>query len=427
MLYDNAQLLRIYVDGWRMTGEARYEQTARAIVAYVAREMSSPAGAFYCTQDADSEGEEGKFFVWTPREIDEACAADSEAARVAKLAFDVTEAGNFEGGPASVLSMPAPIEEIAKAIGMTVAHTEGALDRARARMFEARERRPKPFRDEKVLASYGSLMAGALAEAGGAFGDEAMVGAGARALSVLRDRLVVRDASGGARVLRHCKGDVLGGRGFLDDHAFLGDAALDVYEATGDPAWVVLARSLAESILAHFHDAKDGGFFFTADDGEAILVRSKDPYDHAVPSGASVASRLLLRLGTLVDGKYAEPATRAIERSVVSAVQNPFGLSLTVCLADRLVRGSVDIVLVGPKTSEATQALARAAYREHLPDRVLAWADPSDASALAACRSLAEGKAAQPEPVAYVCRGRTCSLPVRDPAELTALLAQEPR
>ncbi len=153
-------------------------------------------------------------------------------------------------------------------------------------------------------------------------------------------------------------------------------------------------------------------------------MRAKDPYDHAVPSGASVACRLLLRLGTLVDAKYADPATRAIEKLAGAAVDNPFGMSVTVCLADRLVRGSVDVVLVGRRDDERTEALARAVYGAHLPDRVLAWADPSDAGAMAACQALAEGKVAHAEPVAYVCRGRTCSLPIGDPVELGKALGE---
>ena len=409
MLYDNAQLLRVYVDAWRMTGEPLYERTAREIAAYVSREMTSPEGAFFSTQDADSEGEEGRFFVWTPREIDAACAGDPDAARAAKAAFSVTEEGNFEGSGATVLSTPSPVGDVA------------ATERARAKMFEAREKRPKPLRDEKILASWNALMAGALAEAGAALGDLAMVAAAARALEFVENKLVVRE--GDARVLRSCMGEVIGGPGFLDDHAFVGDAALDLYEATGEPRWVSLARSLGESILAHFHDSKGEGFFFTPDDGETILVRAKDPYDHAVPSGASVACRLLLRLGTLVDPKYAEPATRAVENLAAAAVQNPMGMSLTVCLADRVVRGSVDVVLVGPRSSERTQALARVVHRAHLTDRVLAWADPGDPPAMDACRALAEGKGGRGEPVAYVCRSRACSMPIGDPVELEKALA----
>jgi uncharacterized protein YyaL (SSP411 family) len=423
MLYDNAQLLRTYADAWRLTREPGYASTARDIAAYVAREMTSPDGGFYATQDADSEGAEGRFFVWTGAEVDAACAGDAEAARVAKAAFDVTDRGNFEESGATVLSTPVGIDEVAAGLAMPRVAVDAALERARRLMFEAREQRPRPLRDEKILASWNGLMAGALASAGAALGDRAMVDAGARALTFVGERLVTRAGGAGARVLRHCKGEVVRGPGFLDDHAFVGDAALDLYEATGDPRWVELARAVADSVLAHFHDADGGGFFFSPDDGEKILVRTKDTLDHAVPSGTAVACRLLLRLGTLTDARYAAPAVRAVEGLASSAAASPSGMGVTVGLADRLARGSVDVVLVGPRGSEATRALAAAAQRAFVPDLVLAWADPADPRSMSACAALAAGKPAKKEPVAYVCRGRTCSPPLRGAGELERALA----
>jgi hypothetical protein len=412
MLYDNALLLRLYVDGWRAFGDPRYASTARDLAGYVLREMVSADGAFYATQDADSEGEEGRFFVWTPAQVDEACAVDTEAARVAKRVWDVTDEGNFEESGATVLSLVDEPNDATEA---------AALERARRAMFDVRERRPKPFRDEKVLASWNALMIGAMADAGAAL-DPALVAAAVRAMGFVEGALVVPEGEGRTRVLRLAKDGVAKGKGFLDDHAYLADAALDLYEATGDPHWVTLARSLGEALLAHFYDKSDGGFFFVPDDGDAILVRAKDPYDHAVPSGASVACRALLRLGALVDVKFHEPAARAVERLAASAAANPGGMSNTVCLADRLVRGSVDVVLVGPREAAATQALAREVFRAYLPDRVVAWVDPADPRSAEACAVLAEGKPAHADPVAYVCRGRTCSLPMRDPAELAKAL-----
>jgi uncharacterized protein YyaL (SSP411 family) len=422
MLYDNALLTRLYVDAWRATGEPRYAETVRDIAAYVAREMTAPDGGFYATQDADSEGEEGKFFVWTPSEIDAACAGDDEAARVAKAAFDVTEDGNFEDSGATVLSMPASIAEVAEKLAMPRDAAAAALERARAKCFDAREARPKPFRDEKILASWNGLMAGALAEAGAALGESALIDAASRALGFVERVLVVAEGDSRARVLRHTKDGVVRGPGFLDDHAFVADAAIDLYEATGDPRWIRLARSLADSILIHFHDAAKNEFYFTPDDGETILVRPKDPFDNAVPGGSSIACRVLLRLGTLVDATYGEPAIRAVEALAPAAFENPFGMSVTVTSADRLARGSVDIVLVGPPKADVVRALAREAHRAYLPDRVLAWLDPSDPASVDACRALAEGKTPGAEPVAYVCRGRTCSLPIGDPKELAKAL-----
>jgi uncharacterized protein len=417
MLYDNALLLRLYADASRALQERKYADTAAEIATYVAREMTSPEGGFYSTQDADSEGEEGKFFVWTAREVDEACAGDEEAARTAKRVYGVTAEGNFEGSGATVLSLVDSPRDAGEA---------AALERARQALFETRERRPKPARDDKILASWGSLMISALADASGVVGPE-LGKAAERAMRFVEKSLVVREADTRiARVLRHSRDGVAKGPGFLDDHAFVGDAALDVYEATGNPHWVTLARAVTDAILAHFFDASDPSFFFAPDDGEKILVRAKDRHDHAVPSGASVACKLLLRLGTLLDPKYAEHGERAIERLAGAAAESPSGMSSALGLVDRLLRGSVDVVLVGPRTSDATQALAREVFRSYLPDRVVAWADPADPRALEACKAVAEGKPTQAEPVAYVCRGRTCSPPIRDPSELASLLAQLP-
>jgi uncharacterized protein YyaL (SSP411 family) len=423
MLYDNAQLLRLYTDAWRALREPVYEQTARDIAAYVAREMTSSDGGFYATQDADSEGHEGKFFVWTPAEVDAVCGDDVQAATVAKLAFDVSEDGNFEGSGSSVLSTPVSMEQVAQALSIELESAEHAMKRARAKMFWARELRPKPLRDEKILASWNGLLAGALAQAGSAFGDEPMIAAAVRALELVERALVITEAPSRARVLRHVKDGQVRGPGFLDDHAFVGDAALDLYEATGDSRWVRLARSLAESILAHFHDAVGEGFFFSPDDGPTTLVRVKDVYDHAVPSGSSIACRLLLRLGALVDAKYAAPAERAVATIAEAAAHNPLAMGVTVSLVDRLVRASVDVVLVGPRDHAATRALAGAAQRAYLRDRVIAWADPDDPATLEVCAVLWKGKQGLSEPAAYVCRGRTCSLPITSAHELEKALA----
>jgi uncharacterized protein YyaL (SSP411 family) len=298
-----------------------------------------------------------------------------------------------------------------------------ALERARRAMLVAREKRIKPFRDEKILASWNALAISALADAAVALGEPAFLAAAEDAMRFVERDLVVREGARGARVRRLAKDGVVKGAGFLDDHAYVADAALDLYEASGEPGWVELARAIATSLVQHFHDGSGEGFFFVPDDGESILVRAKDPYDHAVPSGASVACRVLVRLGALVDPKLAEPAERAIEALAPSARENPGGMSNTVCLADRLVRGTTDVVLVGPRASDATRELAAAAFRAPIRDRVVAWVDPSDARSVEASAALAEGKPAAATPVAYVCRGRACSLPMSDPGELARALA----
>ena len=441
MLYDNALLLRSYVDGHRVFGEPRehrFDSAARDIVRWLDREMTDPSGGYYASQDADSEGEEGKFFVWNPAGIREALAGDGaspapagarstpdELATKVALHFGVTEEGNFEEHGRvthmTVLHESRPIRAVAAQLDVTEDEVRAALERAKQKLFEVRETRPKPFRDEKMLTSWGGLMIGAMAEAGAALREPSMIASAERAFGLIESKLVTRSADGKARALRLVKGAVVKGPGFLDDHAYLANAALDLYEVTGDPSRVALARALVDGMIDAFWE--DGeGFFFTPKDGESLITRSKDPYDNAVPSGASMACRALLRLGTLVDAKYTELAERELLRLAPAAVANPFGFGQALCELDRLVRGSVDIVLVGARDDARTKALAEAVFAKWIPNRTVAWLDPSTPASLEACSLLAEGKPAQATPVAYVCRDRTCSLPVASPDALTALL-----
>lgn len=424
MLYDNALLLRSYVDGHRVFGAPLFSETARAIASYLAREMTDPAGGYYATQDADSEGEEGKFFVWDPDEVRKVLGGDETAAKVALIYFGVQEGGNFEEhGRATgktVLHESQPIAAVAARLDLGEAEARAALERAKRALFEAREKRVKPFRDEKILTSWNALMIGAMAEAGAALGEPALVASAERACAFVEAKLVVA-AEGRARALRLVKGEVVKGPGFLDDHAYLANALLDLYEVTGKPAYVARARLLVDGMIEAFWDEAEG-FYFTPNDGEALITRSKDPFDSAVPSGVSMACRALSRLGALVDAKYAALAERELVRLAPQATSNPMGFGQALCEMDRLVRGSVDVVLVGPPDDARTQALARAVFATWLPNRTVAWLDERDPASREACALLAAGKPAKDVPVAYVCRGRTCSLPVRTPEELAPLL-----
>ena len=427
MLYDNALLLRSYVDGWRALGAPLFAETAKELAAYVHREMTDPDGGYYASQDADSEGEEGKFFIWDEADVRSALGGDETAIEAAIDYFGITPAGNFEdhGRPTfkTVLHESRPPRAVAVKLGISEDAARDVIARAKKKMFEAREQRVKPFRDEKVLTSWSSLMIGAMAEAGAALRDPAMLASAERALAFIESKLVIRDGHvRAARLAKKVDGKwLVKSPGFLDDHAYLANAALDVYEVTGDPARVRLAQSLTDAILDAFWSEGEG-FFFTPKDGEALITRSKDPYDNAVPSGASMAVRALLRLGALVDARYSKIAEAELARLAPAAVANPFGYGQTLCELDRLVRGNVDIVLVGARADERTEALARVVFARWLPNRTVAWVDPADPASLEAAAALAEGKPAQAEPAAYVCRGRTCSLPVTTPEALEQLL-----
>jgi uncharacterized protein YyaL (SSP411 family) len=409
MLYDNALLLRLYANASRVFADESYADTAREIVAWLSREMTRDDGLFFAAQDADSEGEEGKFFVWTRDEI--VSALDADEAEVACAFWGVTEEGNFaEPGHAphgaSVLfrAKPSPTDR-------------DTLARARAKLFAVRDRRPRPFRDDKVMVSLDALMISALAEASLALDEPSWLTLATKAFERLWS-LTANVTTDGVRLARYVRGDRVVGAGFLEDYAYLGCAALDLYEASGDPSLVDRARLLAATISARFRDQARGGFFMAPNDGEPLIVRSKDTFDHAMPSGAASAAILLLRLGTLVDAECARIAEEEIG-SWGKAADDPFGHATSVLAVDMLTRGLTEVVIVASTAGE----LARwrdAIGREVIVHRLLAQVDHSSPSSRAVAVRILEGKGLVGTTVGYVCQQKACSPPF---ATLSALLA----
>jgi uncharacterized protein len=421
MLYDNALLLRLYADGFRALGSPLYAETARQIAAYLFAEMETPAGAFYASQDADSEGEEGKFFVFTPADLQAALGGKGPAFEVASAYFGVTDQGNFERSGATVLSEDKPLLRVAEITGKSEGEVRDLLEEARGKMLAYREKRPRPFRDDKVLASWNALTISALAEAGRALGEPSWVAAAERAFKRIEAKLVSN-----GRVGRFIKDEMTKGEvGFLDDQAYFANAALDLYEATHDPRYIDVARTIVDKMIEHHWDAAEGGFYFTPADGERLIARTKDAFDHAVPSGLSMAALACLRLSEIADPKYRGPGETQARRLASAAVDNPFAFGQLVCVIDRLVRGTVDVVIVGAPSSAPARALSDAAFRAYLPNRNVVMIDPENAETSRAAAVLAEGKPARPgEALAYVCRGRACSAPVTAPEELSRMLAE---
>jgi uncharacterized protein len=397
MLYDNALLLRLYVDGFRVFRDERYASTAREIVAYLEREMLDREGGFYATQDADSEGEEGKFFVWTPEQIRDAVGDDAE---LVCARFGVTKEGTFEELGASVLELATPVKDLAIHFTMAPSEVEKRLENARAALFAHRETRPKPFRDEKILASWNGLLISSLADASRGLGkaEPKWLALAERAFDFVWS-VLVKDG----RVLRHCKDGVPKGPGFLDDQAYVACAAVDLYEATGNSTYLDRALTIANTIRAHFmNDA--GALFLTPDDGETLIARTEDIYDHAIPSATSKALDLFSRLGTLThDEALAKLAERAVTSLTPSALENPFGLSAMALLADRVTRSSVEITFTN---ANPESELATPAFTAFAPHRAIEW-------------KMKDGVT----PNVTVCRGRSCSVPVSTYRELLRLLS----
>lgn len=421
MLYDNALLLKMYVDAFRATKKPEFAATAREIAAYTMREMQDARGGYYATQDADSEGHEGKFFVWTQADVKD-LLGDARETNIVCAHLGIETPGNFEDTDASVLSFAKSVDEIANEFKTNSNEITAIVDRAKKKMFDAREKRVKPFRDEKILSSWNGLMIAAMADAGAALDIPELTQSAERAMEFLERVLITKNASG-LRVQRHTLKDIVKGPGFLDDYAFVASAALALYESLGDPKHALFARELADSMMAFFWDEKESRFYFSPSDGEALIVRPVDPFDHAIPSATSIACDVMLKLGTMMDTKYADIAKHALEQLAGDAEKNPFAFGQTICEIDRLARGSVDVVLVGDPADERTMLLAREAHHAYLPNRTIVLLFPHDPQSLKACALIAEGKSAKENPVAYVCRGQTCSLPVEHPNELRALLA----
>ena len=412
MLYDNAQLALVYTHAWLRTRSERHRQVAVDTLEYLLREMRDPDGGFWSSEDADSEGVEGKFFAWTWSELLE--LAGEPAAR----AFGALPEGNWEG--TNVLWHPTPLGEIAAELGMSVEDLQEDVERARNTLRAARERRVRPATDDKVLTAWNALAIRAFAEAGRAFAEPRYIEAAAACASFVRSAL--RDDSG--RLLRSWRRGVAGRRAFADDHALLGLACLALYEATGDLNWFDEARELGDRLLERFLDPEAGGFFQTADDDERLVVRPKDLEDNAVPSANSAAAELLVRLSLLTgEAELEDRATAALGLVGDVLARAPTGFGHALCALDLLLGPTYEVAILGEPGDAATRTLvgvvAEAAYR---PNVVLAVASPADTRAPEHVALLRDRTALEGRPTAYVCRRFACRLPVTTPAELAAQL-----
>jgi uncharacterized protein YyaL (SSP411 family) len=421
MLYDNAQLARVYAHAWALTGDSGYLATARGTLDYVLRELRTADGGFAASQDADTEGEEGATFVWSAEDV--RAVAGEEAALVA-AAYGVTDAGNWEGR--TILSRVRDDAELAERFGLSEPAVGERLAAARARLLEARSRRPQPARDDKVLAAWNGLAIAALADAGrglaASSGPDAADGrryldAAARAAEAVTGALLGEDG----RLRRSWKDGRASADGVLEDYADLGEGLLALYEATGDERWFATAVALAESILERFADPA-GGFWDTAADGEALVVRPRGLQDNAVPSGAAMATTLLLRLAALTgEGRYRSAAERALATAGPFLPRYPTAFAQWLVALELAHADVVEVALVGAPDDPDMDALAAVVDRGYAPFRVVARSPSPGGSAvpLLAGREALGGRA-----TAYVCRRFACRRPVTDAASLAAQLAE---
>jgi uncharacterized protein YyaL (SSP411 family) len=410
MLYDNALLSRLGVHLWQATGDLEIRRVTEETLEWAMREMMSPEGGFYSSLDADSEGEEGKFYVWNIEELEEALAGD--AALVARN-WGVSPAGNFEGH--NILHVPNDPSVVAAREGIDRSELHAAIARARATLYERRAGRVWPGRDEKVLASWNGLMLRAVAEAARVFPRDEL-----RAVALQSGEFLLREMVRDGRVLRSWKDGQARIPGFLEDHAAVALAFLALYELTFDARWLAHARTMGHALIASFWDDTANTFFDTAHDHERLITRPRDVTDNATPSGTSLAVELLLRLAELFgDADLQRRATRVLEPLAAPMEQHALAFGHLLGTADLAIHGATEVAIVGDPTASDFSALTSEVARHYLPALVMAGGPPNDGDgvALLTDRVAREGRA-----TGYVCRRYVCAEPTSDAQRLGTLL-----
>ncbi|WP_025771765.1 thioredoxin domain-containing protein [Thioalkalivibrio sp. HK1] len=417
MLYDNGPLLEITSQMYRMTGDALFAHTARRTAAWAMREMQSPKGGFWSTLDADSQGEEGRFYLWTPQEVRSIVPDDEYIALAPRFGLD--RPPNFESSRWH-LHAYSSIEEVAGQIGLSETESEARIDRALSRLFEARSKRVYPGRDEKVIASWNGLMIKGMAVAGRILGSQAMIDSASRAVDFIRKsmwidgRLHATYKDGRARF-----------NAYLDDHACLIDGILALLAARWSAEDLAFAVELAEAMLARFEDRESGGFYFTSNDHERLMHRPRPTMDDALPAGNSVAAIVLGRLGNLLgEMRYLRAAKRTLIAAREGLEKFPQAhTSLLIALEEYLNPPEI-VVIRSADGTEGEASLEKWRLRAnsgYAPYR-MTLAIPADARDLPAL--LAERKARGDSPVAYRCEGRTCDAPITSFEEFDACLSK---
>ncbi|HET9918336.1 MAG TPA: thioredoxin domain-containing protein [Ktedonobacteraceae bacterium] len=414
MLYDNALLSRLYLHAYVVTGNPFYSEVVTQTLDYIVREMTSPEGGFYSTQDADSEGEEGKFYVWTPQEIEASLpVADVQAFLTY---YDVTPEGNFEGK--NILHVPHPVQEVADAVETSLDVLVPTLERDRSLLFHERAKRVPPGRDDKVLTAWNGMMLRSFAEAGRYLSRPDYI-----QVAICNAEFLLGNLYQDGRLLRTYKDGRAHLKGYLEDYAFLADGLLALYEASFDSRWFVEARRLMDEAVRLFADEQNGGFYDTGTDAQALVTRPKDIMDNATPAGNSVAAEVLLRLAAYTgDEQYRKRAESYLQALADVIVQHPQAFGEVLGALDFALSPVKEIAILGDLRGADTRALLEVVNQRYLPNSVLAAASPADAIAIQAIPLLEDRPLKDDKATAYVCENFACLLPVTTPEELAALL-----
>lgn len=415
MLYDQALLALAYTEAYQVTGAGKFKLTAKEVLEYVLRDLASPEGAFYSAEDADTEGEEGKFYLWTTEEIRR--SLQPEDAELAVRLFEVLPEGNFFDASVgrrngeNILHFPKPLEQIASESGLTLDELIVRLSRIRNVLFEARKKRTPPAKDDKVLVDWNGLMIAALAKASQVFGEQRYLQAAVKAADFILDNLRRDD---GGLYHRYVKGEKAV-EGFLDDYAFLVFGLIEVYEASFEEKYLQAATASAKAMTARFWDEKDGGFYFTTKSAENVVPRMKQVYDGAVPSGNSVALLNLLRLARLTNETvYEEMANKILKVFSEEVKGAPHAHTFMLAGVDFAVGPTYNVVVIGDLHEKDTLDMLAALRKTYLPNMTVKLMQPSKA---ALGYQRIEGKA-----TAYVCRDQTCMPPTNNIEKMLEML-----
>ncbi|HUT39212.1 MAG TPA: thioredoxin domain-containing protein [Methanoregula sp.] len=426
MLYDQALLVMAYTEAYQATRNPEFRKTAEDIISYVFRDLTSPEGAFFSAEDADSPGGEGAFYLWTAGETEKILGKDD--AIVAARIFGITDAGNYQetgtGMGQNILYRTKSIAGLASSSGISKTDSEIRLESIRARLFTAREQRSRPSLDDKILADWNGLFIAALAQAARTFGNEKYLAAARRAMQFVLTRMRTPD---GGLLHRYRDGEPAI-PAFGDDYAFIIKALLELYESTFEPGFLSSARELNTWFVAHFWDEGQGGFFTIADTAEILLVRKKEIYDGAIPSCNSVAFENLVRLSHLTGDASDELRASELLRCFAAPVhQSPSAHAWFLCALSSAIGPVHDVVIIGERDADDTRAMITILREHYLPCVVIVYRSPEEHDLL--LTSLApftrdlhakEGKA-----TAYICTGHSCVMPITEPKRMLELLRCE--
>ncbi|HEY1534718.1 MAG TPA: thioredoxin domain-containing protein, partial [Polyangiaceae bacterium] len=414
MLYDNAQLASVYLEAFQLTHDVDYACVARETLDYVIREMQEPGGAYFSATDADSEGVEGKFFVWALDEIIELLGP--QPAEHFATYYDVTAKGNWE--EQNVLNTPRALERVAEELGMPAPVLRAELERSKKQLYQARKRRVPPLLDDKILSSWNGLMLSAMAAGYRVLGHRHYLDSAQRAADSLLARM--RRPDGG--LFHTARGARAHVPGFLEDYAFLSDGLIALYEAGGSERYLREAERLIERMLLDFDDQAGGAFFNTAKDGEPLIARPREGHDGATPSANAVAARALAKLASHMDrSDYRERSARALRAYGKLVERSPRSFATALSVVDYLLQSPLELVLVGTPGEPGYETLRTALGERYLPNAIFAHVDPADAESsglpLSQGKALVSGKAAL-----YVCQNFTCNAPIVAASELERAL-----